>query len=302
MFARVPVPWGPEPKAQIVSGTASSAWVVADQEPAKPVYFDDLFPTDLGIAVLVRNPPVPLALKGLIVAEEDLPPDLKWAVTRGIVKALAPKAAKPQLMALPPDQLSVLDLPPQQWGELPEISREVSPAKIRSQNVLALPKKTQTWTDLPGRRKLQATKVYRDLPDAPRVAAIRPVMPSSLVRSRTDWRQMPPALARWAVEKGISKAEPPRAPKPVISALPSRKQAVLAALRAGEWVRVDELDIFPIRLRQWLEDCGIEFIRCFGWGNAGGQGAATPVNGYVTEDGVIFYVAEDNSTFYVQET
>jgi hypothetical protein len=234
-----------------------------------------------------------------------LPPDLKWAVTRGIVKALAPKAVRPQLAALPSDELSVLNLPPQQWGELPEIAREISPAKIRSQNVLALPKKTQAWTDLPAPRKLQETKVYRDLPDAPRVSAIRPVMPSSLVRGRPAWREMPPALARWAVEKGIQKAEPPRQPRPVISALPSRKQAVLAALRAGEWVRVDELDIFPPRLRRWLEDCGIEFIRCFGWGNAGGQGVippTTPVNGYVTEDGVVFYCAEDGSTFYVQET
>lgn len=29
--------------------------------------------------------------------------------------------------------------------------------------------------------------------------------------------------------------------------------------------------------------------------------SATPPNGYVTEDGLIFYVAEDGATFYVQE-
>jgi hypothetical protein len=284
-----------------VSGTASSIWLVYDEEPRKPVYFDDLFPTDLGIAVLVRNPPVPLALQRLVVAEEDLPPDLKWAVTRGIVKAFAPKALRPQMAALPSDELSVLDLPPQQWGELPEASSKSKPSKIRSQ-VSVLPSTRTQWTDLPAPRRLRETKVYRDLPDAPRVSAIRPVMPTSLLRSRTDWKEMPPALARWAVEKGIRKAEPPRQPRPIISALPSRKQAVLAALRAGEWVQVDELDIFPPRLKRWLEDCGIEFIRCFGWGNAGGQGPTTPINGYVTENGQIFYCAEDGSTFYVQET
>jgi hypothetical protein len=301
MFARVPTPWGAEPKAQIVSGTAASVWVLADQEPPKPVYFDDLFPTDLGIAVLVHNPPVPLALKGLIVSEEDLPPDLKWAVTRGVIKALAPKAFRPQMAARPGYELSVLDLQPQAWGEVSDSFRKFQRQEIKPQ-LSALPTTKAQWTDLPASRKLPTLKLYRDLPDAPRVAAIRPVMPSSLVRARTAWSEMPPALARWAVEKGIQKAQPPRAPRPVISALPSRKQAALAALRAGEWVKVDELDIFPPRLRRWLEDCGIEFIRCFGWGNAGGQGPTTPVNGYVTEDGQIFYCAEDGSTFYVQET
>jgi hypothetical protein len=301
------VPWGPEPKAQIVSGTTSSHWVNYDAEPPKRLYFDDLLKTNVEIAVLVRNPPVPLALQRLIVSEAELPPDVKLAVSKGIIEVFAPKAVRPQMAALPESALSVSDLPVAQWGELPEIYREFAPPKIRSQ-VSVLPLGIQQWTDLPAPRKLQAKKVYRDLPQAPRVSATRPVMPASLVRQSTAWKEMPPALAKWAIEKGITRAEPHKHPRPVISALPSRKQAAMAALRAGDWVRVSDLDIFPPRLKQWLLDCDVEFIRCFGWGMAGGGISAvtptptTPVNGYVTEDGLIFYCAEDGSTFYVQET
>jgi hypothetical protein len=80
---------------------------------------------------------------------------------------------------------------------------------------------------------------------------------------------------------------------------------VALALARGEWCLVSEIDFFPRRLKQWLIDCNVVLIRCFGRGRISGEGGGVlpgVVNGYVTEDGLIFYCAEDGSTFYVQET
>jgi hypothetical protein len=304
MLARVPVPWGSEPKAQVVSGLTVSSWVVPDAQPRKRRYFEDLFRADLEISLLIRNPPVPLALKALLLADEELPPDLRWAVTRGVIRAYAPAEYKPQLTALPEPTPMDLDLRAPEWGVIEERKAE-PPARARpqistrpSRREIAAPIKKTAPISAP----ISAPIKYRDLPEAPRVAAIRPVMPASLVRESTRWQEMPPALAKWAVDRGLTRAEPPRPARPIISAVPSRKQLALAALNAGDWVRVSDLDIFPPRLCRWLEECHVEFIRCFGWGKAqGGAGAVTPINGYVTEDGTVFYCAEDGSTFYVQE-
>jgi hypothetical protein len=301
--ARVPVPWGAEPKAQAFSGLTTSSWIVPDLEVRPRRYFEDLFRGELEISVLIRNPPVPLALERLTLAPDELPPDLKWAVTRGVIRALSPQPIRVQMTALPPDDLSLLDLPVQHWGAIEEREAE-PPARARPQ-ISMVPTTRQVAT----RREksplvARQDKIYRDLPDAPRVMAARPIMPSSLQAGRTDWKQMPPALAKWAVDRGIVRAEPPLPRRPELTARSSRKQMALLALAAGDWVRVSDLDIFPARLRAWLDDCNVKFIRCFGFGRAGGggQGAITPINGYVTEDGVVFYCAEDNSTFYVQES
>jgi len=302
--ARVPTPWGKQPKAQLVSGLTVSSWVTPDIEPRRRRYFEDLFQADVEIAVLVRHPPAPLALERLLVTAAALPPDVRWGFGRGLIRVLAPKPARPVLHALPGDELTVPSLPRQQWHELPDIWERLPPPKIRTQ-VSALPQASERVVfERAAPPRPRQDKTYRDLRLRKFAAApARPVMPTSLIRESTSWRQMPPALAKWAIEKGITRAEEPPPRRPDLSALPSRKQAVMAALYAGDWVRVSELDIFPPRLRQWLEDCEVEFVRCFGFGRAGGgQGPTTPVNGYVTEDGTIFYCAEDGTTFYVQES
>src|SRR6516225_598299 len=126
MFARVPVPWGPEPKSQVVSGLTVSTWVNYDAQPPKPQYFEDLFHSSFEIAVLIRNPPIPLALQKLALYE--VPPDRRWAITRGIIEAYAPEPSKPQMAPLPFKVLSVLEQRAQEW-RLEREREEVKPSK-----------------------------------------------------------------------------------------------------------------------------------------------------------------------------
>jgi hypothetical protein len=293
---RVAVPWGPEPKAQVVSGLGKrSSWIHGDDPPPKKLYFEDLFHDEVEIAVFIKNPPTPLALQKLTIVDER--PDLSW----GTVKTFTPRPNRVQMAALPSGGLSVASIGTARWAEA--IAKQArAPRSPRSQ-VSALPQQATPWADLPRRKTVREPLNYRDfssIGSKTEVAALNPVMPSSLAQRRTNWEQMPPEIIKWAQQKGIAEGRLPTT-RPVISALPSRKQAALAALQAGEWVCVDDLDIFPPRLRRWLQDCDVVLIRWFG-----GAGISAipgvPVNGYVTEDGQIFYVAEDNSTFYVQET
>ena len=96
MYARIPVPWGDEPKTQIVDGMQYGGF-----DSNKPVIrkkrFEDLFPVSLDVLLLVKNPPIPVHLKKLILSDEEMPIRLDWAVARGVVKAVAPKRARSQV-------------------------------------------------------------------------------------------------------------------------------------------------------------------------------------------------------------
>lgn len=126
---------------------------------------------------------------------------------------------------------------------------------------------------------------------------------SSVHRPQLWADQVPPSLMAWAVAKGIKRTPVERTPpadpfktRTRVVSLADRRQ-IAAALKRGEWCKVAYLDVLPASLREWLlERCS--FIRWVG----GGRVSGTPVNGYVTEDGLIFYMTEDGSTFYVQES
>jgi hypothetical protein len=118
---------------------------------------------------------------------------------------------------------------------------------------------------------------------------------------------LPPSLLEWAVAKGIKRRpvefEKPRDPfatRTRVIAL-ERQRQVMAALSRGEWCSISDVEMFPPRLRRWLLEQNCVLIRWIGGASVLGQ-ANAPLNGYVTETGVVFYVAEDGVTFYVQET
>jgi len=293
MFARVPVPWGPEPKAQIVSGL-SGRHVFVNPDAEQPIRkaFEDLFSQDLNIFFLVRNPPVPLALRKYVSAQAP-------TIVKASIKALAPRVTGTAVTARPSLSAALLaEFRRLEWGSYePESLPE--PSRPRSV-VSALPEEETFWADLPAGKRKRMERKLRDFAEIGVMAEIRtiePVMPTSLTLRKTNWSKLPPEIAKWAVQRGIKEVEAPPAYRSAVSAF-EKQQVIFERLARGEWCRVSDLDIFPPRLHRWLKDCDVKLIRRLGVGAALG----TPLNGYVTEDGQIFYVAEDDLTFYVQET
>jgi len=296
MYARVPVPWGPEPKAQIVSGL-SGRHVFVNPDAEKPIRraFEDLFEQSLNLFFLVRNPPVPLALRKYISVQAP-------TIVRASIKALAPRETRTAVTARP--SLSAALLPQFQRLEWGSYEPESLPPPSRPRSVVStLPEEETFWADLPAPKRKRMERKLRDFAEIGVMAEIRtiePVLPSSLTLRKTDWTKLPPELAKWAVQRGIREAEAPAAYRSAVTAY-EKQQVVFERLARGEWCRVSDLDIFPPRLERWLKDCDVKLIRKLGAGQIVAA-PATPVNGYVTEDGTVFYVTEDNSTFYVQET
>ena len=295
MYARVPVPWGPEPKAQIVSGFGGRH-VFVNPNAEQPIRraFEDLFSQDLNILFLVRNPPVPLALRKYVSVQAP-------TIVRASIKALAPRETRTAVTARPSLSAALLaEFRRLEWGSFePESLPE--PSRPRSA-VSALPEEETFWADLPAPKRNRMEKKLRDFAKIGVMAEIRtidPAMPTSLTLRKTDWTKLPPELAKWAVLRGIKEAEAPAVYRSAVTAY-EKQQVIFEQLARGEWCAVSDLDIFPPRLERWLKDCDIKLIRHFGRGRFGG-GPGTPANGYVTEDGTIFYVAEDGQTFYVQE-
>lgn len=295
MYARVPVPWGPEPKAQLVSGLAAPhAWINPDAPKPIRRAFEDLFCGPLNILFLVKNPPVPLALRKFVL--EQAP-----TIVRGVISAAAPTPPRSLVSARPSLAAAMLpELDRLEWGSFEPKSLK-APRAPRGQ-VSSLPDDEVTWSELPAKKRKREARRLRDFLEVGVKAEIRtrePVLPSSLTLRKTDWSKLPPELAKWAVRRGLQEADPPKPYRSQVYAIEKRR-ALFEALARGEWCRVSDLDIFPARLERWLKDCDVRLIRYFGRGAVGGAG--TPANGYVTEDGAVFYVAEDGFTFYVQET
>jgi hypothetical protein len=302
MFVRVPVPWGKEPKAQfIAAGRKGPAFALSE---------DEYVPRPTVPRVPKRSGTSPIVTRQLAIRSRkprgfalEADPDFKPKIREIETLPTRVEARAPVLPVVPMLRGS-------RWRQLaPALAKwaiargiiKATPPRIARAQVSALPPTKGLATYLPLVKRLQQAKKYRDISALPtRVEAKRPVMPSSLVRERVTYKEMPPAIAKWAIEKGIKKAEPPKQARPAITAMPTRSQVALAALQAGEWVRVSDVDIIPPRTKWWLEERKCTFVRCFRWG--GGQaGPSTPANGYVTESGLVFYVAEDGTTYYVQE-
>lgn len=299
-LARIPVPWdlNEPPKAQVTSGLTRSRWQSLN-EPDRPQRrsFDGLFASSPHILILVKNPPVPAALRKLVLSDEEMPVRLDWAVARGQVRAMAPERARSSVSARYSSDAAYPSLSPQEWQEIEAIAAAEPPA--RRPDVSALPITTVDWSDLPPPRRRRLEKRLRDFETRqPAIVTKGVVMPASLTTRRAAWERMPPSLVKWAVQRGIREAEPPLPRRPEVHALVDRRQEIMLSLQRGEWCRVSDLDIFPWRLRQWLEDCDVEMIRYFGGGSISGR----PANGYVTEDGTVFYVDESGADFYVQES
>lgn len=152
------------------------------------------------------------------------------------------------------------------------------------------------------RRKLAVLKAKLELAKPPD----RKLSVAARKTSETRFDDLPPSLLAWATARGIKRSARPESFQPQdpftskskVVPIEIRKQIALADLSRGEWCLVEEVDVLPSRLRRWLIECKVKFIRWEG----GGRIQGTPVNGYVTEDGVLFYVAEDSTTFYVQES
>jgi len=297
MFARIPVPWGDEPKTQVVDGLSYGGFTY-DKPARKTHFFEDLF-GDLDLTLLVKNPPVPIHLRKLVLSDEAMPAHLDWAVVRGQVRARAPDPRASAVTARTRSEPAFPLLSPAEWKLIEALKAEAP--RSRTPEVLALPAGAVVWSDVsPPLSSRGRPRTIRTRPLIERgvgFAAKEIAMPTSLTTRAAAWREMPPSLVKWAVERGIKRAEAPPLPRSQVYAL-ERRTEIFEALSRGEWCRVSDLDIFPWRLRQWLEDCEISLVRWIG----GGQVGRTPVNGYVTEDGQIFYAAEDGSTFYVQET
>lgn len=310
LLARVPVPWGSEPKAQTVYGlTKGTSWYNPSHKPIPVRDFESDVDIDVVYKTLVSTP-------SSRPPQQEIPLVLvKWAVLRGMLKSAAPpNQSKLQVMAFPKSQTSWVEQVPSSlldWATNKGIERSQKPEKLipldpflTRTKVFSLEEDTQEWvSQLPP--SLLAWAVDRGVKKHPveKLAAQDPFTAKSNVVSleerlqiaatamqRGEWHKIPPSLVRWAIKRGIGLA-------PEVHALQGRRQ-VFEALERGEWCLVSELDFLPPRLRQWLIECKVRFIRYVG----GGQIGRTPVNGYVTEDGVVFYVAEDSLTFYVQET
>lgn len=317
MLARVPVPWGsdargtkqtvsgrsrnirwevPEPEEseprerQLVSKSAVAAfnagqtitgriqgthWVQEGSQPHIPNEDFDVLTAKADIPTVFKAPPQAL------IKPKKVPPQpspLKWAVQR-LMKGvkLPPSLAKLKVTAVTPaTQRGIAEIPPSvlAWATRRGIKRVPPPEKLihldpftTTPKITAVYPETQEWVD-----------------------------------------QLPPSLLAWATERGIKKlpAEQlakldPFKTKTKVVALEDRRATVMMALKRGEWCLVEELEVFPPRLKRWLIQCKVRFIRWEGrFSSSGGKGP--PFNGYVTETGQVFYVAEDGATFYVQES
>jgi hypothetical protein len=210
----------------------------------------------------------------------ELPPALaKWAVAKGLLRAKPPARARQPVSARP------------------TLRQEIS-ALIKRAVPISAPKNYRDVTALP---------VTPEMPVQPRIAA---AYKDTAIGTE---RLLPPSLLDWATQRGVKVARAesvkPRDPfktRTAVIALERRSQ-IMAALNRGEWCYVWETaEVFPPRLQRWLIERNVVLIRCFGrrrfaGGSPLGQ-ANAPLNGYVTESGVVFYVAENGTTFYVQET
>lgn len=266
-WGRIAVPWGPEPKAQVSSAIRRARWHSDDYEDVPARDFD---PAEADFSVIYKSlpaSPLPRARGKTHVADAVA----KWAVA---------KVFKDEVLARRVRSLVSSVYRQQVWADQsPPALLDWATGKVAK------------------RQAIERTKPLDPFSTRSRVR--------SLDRESQDWAdQAPPSLLEWAIAKGI-KRHPvertvPRDPfktRTRITPLERRRQ-IAAALKRGEWCLVDEVDVLPARLREWLIECRVRFIRYAGGGNITG----TPVNGYVTEDGAVFYVAEDGSTFYVQET
>ena len=285
MLARVPVPWGKEPKAQLFPERKNKSFVLLQKEPQHRQFLSR--PT-------VAKIPTRSRISDPIVISQFVEPHRRRH--KFILDIEHEDVSRPpQLRDLPkilPTKIEAVAAPVPSLPHLRKTSwRKLAPALAK-------------WAVAKGLVKAEAP---------PQVRTQMLVRPTT--RARGTEKLLPPSLLDWAVDKGIKRqSEPPLKPldpfstKTAVVSVERRRQLMTALLNSGEWCYIWEVnEIFPTRVRRWLLEHNVTLIRCFGrrrLERAGGGsvvGVVTPADAYVTEDGATFYVAEDGATFYVPE-
>jgi hypothetical protein len=311
--ARVPVPWDKDRKAQLFPGRNGGGFARAEDEhvsrPAAPV-----------ISRKSANSPIVIKQRAFsrkplgfaVELVEDLRPKI-----RDIPVTAKAASAVPVLPSAPGlSQLRWRELAPAlvKWAVARGLIKAEPSARARTQ-ISAVPTKRQIAT----RRGKSSLVAPVSAPIAALVDYLEPQPALDPFKTTTRVRQvqipiqvgteklMPPSLLEWAVAKGIKRQRiefekplDPFATKTRVIAL-ERQRAVYAALKRGEWCFISDVESFPPRLRRWLLERNCVLIRWVGGASLLGQ-ANAPLNGYVTESGIVFYVAENGTTFYVQES